>query len=224
MMPSRMSNIFDPVNLDIDRLLNRSLHWINVPKGQQQTRQRQQMSRKNVQQQQLPKHMKQQQQQTTKMHPMQQQHQTQLQQQVLGKMPQRFRVLIDCTSCNPKLLKTHIKTVNDQKHLVVCTDEQKIKKGGDTSLIGCKNFKRTYTLPKQVDIKKMISCVTPNGQFVVEFPLEEEACSLNIDMVPKIEKTPEGRMMTLRVPIPQSIDPTKVTLMAKDRDVIVRFA
>lgn len=219
MMPSTMSDIFDPINLDIDRLLDRSLHWINVPKGRQQqsqqTRQRQmprqqQSVQQQQRQQQLPKHLQQQ----TRM--MQQQ-----QQQVVGKMPQKFRILIDCSSCNPKTLKTHIKTVNDQKHLIVCADEQKIKKC-EPSYIN-KQFKRTYTLPKQVEVNKMISFVTPNGQFVVEFPLQEVVCCLDIDMVPKIEKTPQGRIVSLRVPIPLNVDPAKVTLMVKGCDVILRF-
>jgi len=213
-----MSDIFDPINLDIDRLLDRSLHWINVPKGRQQqsqqTRQRQmprqqQSVQQQQRQQQLPKHL---QQQTRMM---------QQQQQVVGKMPQKFRILIDCSSCNPKTLKTHIKTVNDQKHLIVCADEQKIKKC-EPSYIN-KQFKRTYTLPKQVEVNKMISFVTPNGQFVVEFPLQEVVCCLDIDMVPKIEKTPQGRIVSLRVPIPPNVDPAKVTLMVKGCDVILRF-
>jgi len=217
-----MSDIFDPINLDIDRLLDRSLHWINVPTGrqqQQQTRQRQMprqqqsVQQKQQRQQQLPKHLQQQQQQTRMQ-------QTQ-QQQVLGKMPQKFRILIDCSSCNPKSLKTHIKTVNEQKHLIVCADEQKGKKCEPSYI--CKQFKRTYTLPKQVDVNKMISFVTPNGQFVVEFPLQEVVCCLDIDMVPKIEKTPQGRVVSLRVPIPLNVDPAKVTLTVKGRDVILRF-
>jgi len=149
-----------------------------------------------------------------------QQMQMQMQtQQVLDKMPQKFRILIDCSSCNPKTLRTHIKKVNDQKHLIVCTDEQKVKKSESSY----RPLKRTYTLPKQVDVNKMISFVTPQGHFVVEFPLQEVASCLDIDIVPKIEKTPEGRIVSLRVPIPESVDPSKVTLMAKGRDVILRF-
>jgi hypothetical protein len=231
LMPSTMSDVFDSVNLDIDRLLDRSLHWINVPttgrqQQQQQTRQRQmprqQSMQQQRQQQQLPKHLQQQQQQQqhTKMAPMSQ---TQQLQQSLGKMPQKFRILIDCSTCDPRSLKTHIKTVNDQKHLIVCEEQKGSKKVKCEPSYACKQFKRTYTLPKQVDTNKMISFVTPNGQFVVEFPLVEVPCSLDIDMVPKIEKTAEGRCVSLRVPIPQSIDPSKVTLTVKGHNVILRF-
>jgi hypothetical protein len=229
MMSSKMSDIFDPINHDIDQLLDRSLHWIDVPAGRQhsQTRQQKKMSRQQVpihlqhiHQQQLPKQHKQ---QMPQMKTQQQQ-----QQQLQCKMPQKFRILIDCSCCDPKTLKTHIKTINDQKHLIVCADEKKkittIKKSDTSCHVTCTTkFKRTYTLPKQVDVNKMISFVTPNGQFVVEFPLQEVPCCLDIDMCPKIEKTDEGRIVSLRVPIPKSVDPSKVTLCVKGCEVILRF-
>jgi len=224
MMSLRMSDIFDPINHDIDQLLDRSLHWIDLPttsrQKQQQTRQRQMSRQQPLQQQQrqqsLPK-QKQHQQMHTQMHTSQQQKQVQC------KMPQKFRILIDCSDCNPKTLKTQIKTVNDQKHLIVCADEQKINKNVKCDTSCTTKFKRTYTLPKQCDINKMISFVTPNGHFVCEFPLQEVVCCQDIDMVPKIEKTPEGRIVSLRVPIPQSVDPSKVKLTVKGCECILRF-
>jgi len=237
-----MSDIFDPINHDIDQLLDRSLHWIDVPAGRQQQSQQtrhRQMSR----QQQPQQHLQQQQQQhrqssLPKQHKLNQPimphmlHTQKQQQQVQCKMPQKFRILIDCSDCDPKTLKTHIKTVNNQKHLIVCADDKKTKKiKCDTTSskkkidITCTTkFKRTYTLPKQVEVNKMISFVTPNGQFVVEFPLQEVPCCLDIDMVPKIEKNEEGRKcVSLRVPIPKSVDPAKVTLTVKGCEVILRF-
>jgi len=127
------------------------------------------------------------------------------------KLPQKYRIVIDCKGFNPNTLKTSIKCVQDNKHLIIYSD---IKKGVQ--------FKRSFTLPKEVETKKVKKFVTPNKQFVVEFCYLDTPQCLDIDLVPKICKVPEGKCVHVNVPIPDFVDPLKVQLHVKGRDLIVR--
>lgn len=127
------------------------------------------------------------------------------------KLPQKYRIVIDCTGFNPNTLKTCIKCVQDNKHLIIFSD---MKKG--------RQFKRSYTLPKEVETKKLTKFVTPNKQFVVEFCYLDTPNCLDINLQPKICKVPEGKCVHVNVPIPEFVDPAKVLLHVKGRELIVR--
>lgn len=127
------------------------------------------------------------------------------------KLPQKYRIVVDCTGFNPNTLKTCIKCVQDNKHLIIFSD---LKKG--------RQFKRSYTLPKEVETKKLTKFVTPNKQFVVEFCYLDTPNCLDIDLQPKICKVPEGKCVHVNVPIPDFVDPAKVLLHVKGRELIVR--
>jgi len=128
------------------------------------------------------------------------------------KLPQKYRIVIDCKGFNPNTLKTSLKCVQDNKHLIIYSD---IKKGVQ--------FKRSFTLPKEVETKKMKKFVTPNKQFVVEFCYLDAPQCLDIDLVPKICNMPEGKCVHVNAPIPDFVDPLKVQLHVKGRDLIVRL-
>lgn len=126
------------------------------------------------------------------------------------KMPQKYRIVVACPNLSASSLKAQIKrsSGSEQSHLVV---------------FGGKQFKRSFTLPKQVECNKMTKFVLPTGQLCVEFPFLEVPTSLDITLSPKIFKSPEGRIMSLCVPIPRFVDPSKVQLQTKGREIIVRF-
>lgn len=134
-------------------------------------------------------------------------------------MQQKYRICIDCRCCDcdaNKITKS-IKCVGGLNHLTVCAP--------------CKSnpskiFKRSYTLPSQVQHQKMVKSITPQGHCLLEFPLLEEPCNLDIDLMPvqKI-KTPEGKKaFFVQVPILPLMDPAKVKVCIKDNcNLIVKF-
>lgn len=129
-------------------------------------------------------------------------------------LPQIYRIVIDCgcLGFDPKLLKTAINRVQDNTHLIVCSDIRR----------GCQ-FKRSYTLPKEVVSRKMKKYVTPNGQLVIEFCYLDTPTSLALNLQPKICNAPEGKCVHVHVPIPDFVDPSKVQLQVKGRELIVRL-
>jgi len=211
-MLNNMSNIIDPF---LDQLMRRNLRWIGQP-----TRALQPQLRRR------PKSLLTQRSMTTL--PVQRrrmQQQVQVQKTtgrklgVLGgvKMPQKYRILIGSTGVSPSALRTQVKCVGDQRHLIVFGPQTGRGMQQGTP------FKRSFTLPPQVDIKKMSKFVTPMGCFCVEFPFLEVPTSLGIQLRPQICKMPEGQVVMVRVPIPEFVDPAKVQLQLKGKEIIVRF-
>jgi hypothetical protein len=107
-------------------------------------------------------------------------------------LPQKYRIVIDCTGIvDPNSLKTNIKCVQDCKHLIVSSN---LKKG--------RQFKRSYTLPVECDVKKMTKFVTPRGQLVMEFNYMDTPLSLAISPQHEICTTAEhGKCVHIKVPI-----------------------
>lgn len=223
MLPMQMPNIIDPF---LSQLMRRNLRWIEpVPQTRRQQQQKQQFKPKVIK----PKAKQQQQ---GKMVQQQQQQRKQVTRPVtttrprkttvpsLGsgvRMPQKYRIHIGCTGISPSALKTKVKCVGDQAHLIVSGQERRGKEGVT------REFKRSFTLPTNVQCKNMCKFVTPAGGFVVEIPFQDTITSLDIDLSTKICKVPEGRIVMVRVPIPDFVDPAKVQLSLKGRELIVRF-
>jgi len=129
-------------------------------------------------------------------------------------LPQKYRIVIDCTGiCNPNALKTNIKCVQDCKHLIVSCDS---KQG--------RQFKRSYTLPPECQIKKMTKFVTPQCQLVIEFNYMDTPLSLAISPEHEICTTAEhGKCVHIKVPIADFVEPAKVKVHVKSRDLFVHF-
>jgi len=200
-MPSMLNQIIDPY---LSQLMNRQLRWINVP-STRALRQPRAVSKKAVMGRRVP---------VTVGKPSEKSAMTTLPRSLSGvkQMPQKYRILIGCTGVSPSSCRTQIKRVQDQCHLIVS--------GGERDRL----FKRSFTLPLQVEAKKLSKFVTPTGQLCVEFPFQEMPRCLDIDLVPKICKGAEGKCAMVRVPIPEFVDPAKVQLFLKDRnELIVRF-
>jgi hypothetical protein len=131
-------------------------------------------------------------------------------------LPQKYRIVIDCTGiCDPKTLRTNIKCVQDNKHLIVTCDA---KKGGRPQ------FKRSYTLPFECETKKMTKFVTPQCQLVIEFNYMDVPLSLAIAPEHEICTTAEhGKCVHVKVPIADFVEPAKVQVHVKARDLFVHF-
>jgi len=130
-------------------------------------------------------------------------------------LPQKYRIVIDCKGIvEPNSLKTNIKCVQDCKHLIVMSD---VKKGRQL-------FKRSYTLPVECETKKMTKFVTPQQQLVIEFNYMDVPLSLAISPEHEICTTPEhGKCVHVRVPIADFVEPAKVKVHVKARDLFVHF-
>jgi len=135
---------------------------------------------------------------------------------MIPRVPQKYRITVDCPGYNPKSIKTE---VNGRK-LVVSAREEVRHDGEDFSI---KEFKKTYELPENSESDKLVSFMTGHGHLVIEVPLKECNVHLNTDLFPKIVDTIDGgKQCQLNFQVPQNIDPSKVHVSIKDRDLIVK--
>jgi HSP20 family molecular chaperone IbpA len=138
--------------------------------------------------------------------------------------PQKFRIAISCVDFNPSSIKVQINNVKGQHNLIVSSREQSGRQGDLT--FATKEFKRSYALPQHVLLDKMRTYMTPYGQFVIEFPLVERNLAggtQGVNLVPKKIKTDQGHIVSLKVPIPENVDPANVQVTVSDNDIVVRF-
>lgn len=135
---------------------------------------------------------------------------------LMPRVPQKYRIVVDCHGYQPKSIKTEI---NGQRLTVVGNEEVK-HDGEDFSV---KQFKRTYVLPENCESDKMASFMTKHGQLVIEMPLRETQVHSNTDLFPRIVDTENGgKAVTMKFNVPENIDPSKVCVSIKDRDLIVK--
>jgi len=136
---------------------------------------------------------------------------------MIPKVPQKYRVIVDCIGYSPASLKT---CINGNQLVVTGREEVKHEGSDDFSV---KEFKKTYNLPENCEKDKMVSFMAPHGELVVEFPLKESNFHLNTDLLPKIVDGPNGtKSVELKFTVPQNIHPEHVHVSLKDRDLIVK--
>jgi HSP20 family molecular chaperone IbpA len=133
------------------------------------------------------------------------------------RVQQKYRITVDCPGFLP--LKNAIKTDVVGNQLIVTGHEEDKLPGGDFST---KQFKKTYDLPEGAEVDKMVSFMPVAGKLVVEIPLKERMSHMNQDLMPKIIQTDEGKAVSLCFGVPENIDPNKVHVSIKDRDLIVK--
>ena len=125
---------------------------------------------------------------------------------------------LPCPGVTPELIKAEVVG----KNLVVSASSLKQETNEDFS----KNeFKKTFELPDNCELDKMISFVVmPDTLFqsiVIEFPLLIE--SKKISVYPKIILKADGsHVVVVECNMPYDIDESKVTVSIKDRDLIVK--
>ena len=133
------------------------------------------------------------------------------------KVPQKYRITLDCTGYNPSSIKTEI---SGNKINVSGREEEKFS--GDNYSI--KEFKKSYELPSNAESNKLASFMTSNGQLVIEVPLKSLGDLSNLsnqeELFPKISD--DGKTISLSINLPENVDPAKISVTCKDRDLIVK--
>jgi len=135
-------------------------------------------------------------------------------------VPQKYRISVNCAGFSPDNIKTELKDQNNQKVLFVHAKEELGRKDSDD--YSKKELRKTFILPNDIDYDKMASFMAPGGTFIVEFPIRETAGRQYGSLLPQYAETPEGGQIKMNFPLPQNIDPNKVQVSIKDRDLIMR--
>lgn len=135
---------------------------------------------------------------------------------LVPRVPQKYRIVVDCHGYQPQSIKTEIKG----DRLTVIGHEEVRHEDEDFQV---KQFKRTYKLPPTAEPEKMVSFMTRHGQLVIEMPLKETQVHSNTDLFPRIVDGENGtKSVAMRFNVPENIDPSKVSVSIKDRDLIVK--
>jgi HSP20 family molecular chaperone IbpA len=142
------------------------------------------------------------------------------------RVPQKYRVSLDCRGYNAKSLKTELK---DGK-LIISGSEGKNNGSEDGTDYSHKEFRKSFKLPENVESEKMVSFLTSSGRLIVEIPLKQppqQKPEINgDDLFPKIvtDDSTGQKQVTVRLSLPRSLvsDPSKISVTCKDRDLIVK--
>jgi HSP20 family molecular chaperone IbpA len=147
----------------------------------------------------------------------------------LPKVPEKYRITLDITGYSPKSIK--IEYVND--HLVVSASEGVKSELDDDYHV--KEFKRSYKLPENAEPEKRASFITSSHILVIEVPLKPiltpqqqqleqfKDIAHNTDLFPKIVESADGaKSLSMHISLPVNIDPSKISVVCKDRDLIVK--
>lgn len=142
------------------------------------------------------------------------------------KVPNKYRVILDCFGYSPKSIKTEIK----DNHLIV-TGIEGNNQANTNEDFQMKQFRKSYKLPSNTENDKLVSFMTSNGKLVIEIPLkedenkkvttQEQQQQQKYDLFPKISDDKSNVSMNLS--LPDNIDPAKLNVVCKDRQLIVKY-
>lgn len=139
-------------------------------------------------------------------------------QAVFPRVPQKYRITVDCAGFSPPSIKTELSD-NNQRLTVSAHEESRTEGSEDFHL---RQFKKTYTLPKNAYAEQMASFMTGDGQLVIEVPLREEADSTQ-NLFPQIvDAEGGGKQVMMKFTVPPNIDPHKLSVSVKGHDLIFR--
>lgn len=136
---------------------------------------------------------------------------------IVPRVPKKFRITVNCKGFNPNSIKTEVS--DDKKTLVVVGHQGSAaaKEGEDYTL---REFRKTYKLPDSVETDKLVSFMTSNGRLVIEIPQRREEKE---DEFPRlVDEKGDQKRVEWNMWMPKSIDPTKIKVTCKDRDLIVQ--
>lgn len=134
------------------------------------------------------------------------------------RVPQKYRITIECPGYTPESIKTEV--TKERKVIVTGRIEEKTQGTDDFHI---KEFKKTYEVPETAETDKLISFMTGHGHLVIEMPLRENKKHPHMDLFPKIvDDGKGGKQVSLNFAVPEKIDPSKVHISIKDRDLIVK--
>jgi len=133
------------------------------------------------------------------------------------KVPEKYRITVDCSGYNHASLK--IQVVADK--LYVSAHEEVHNDGEEDYSL--KEFKKAYQLPPNAETDHMISFFA-GKHLVVEIPLKiTNEGDDSDDVFPKIVDMPDGtKQMKLLCTVPMGIDPSKLSVTCKDRDLVIK--
>lgn len=141
----------------------------------------------------------------------------QIMQQMMPKVPQKYRISVDVAGFSPKSIKTEV--VGNK--LIVHGVEEHIVEG--TEDYTKREIKKTFLLPAHAETDKLVSFVTKHGHLIIEVPLKETITCPNSDLFPRILDNPDGtKNVSMTIGLPPNVDPAKAHVMIKDRDLILR--
>jgi HSP20 family molecular chaperone IbpA len=144
------------------------------------------------------------------------------------RVPNKYRINVDCAGYKPSSIK--IDTSDDGRKLVVSGEEGGNANSGDDDF-SHRRFRRTFKLPADLATDQLVSFVTSNGHLVIEIPFKESAQAAkravndnNDFLLPRIVDEGENgkKSVLMNMAIPEGLDPSKIKVTCKDRDVIVQ--
>jgi HSP20 family molecular chaperone IbpA len=137
---------------------------------------------------------------------------------MMPKVPQKYRIVFNVAGYSPKSITTEAKG-----HRVLIQGKEKETSEKGTSDFSTKEFKRTFNIPPQSIVEKMVSFIT-GSQLVIEVPLHETSTHPDSDLIPKImdREHGEGKMVTFTFRVPASIPMERCSITIKDRDLIIK--
>ena len=131
---------------------------------------------------------------------------------------EKYRITVDCHGYSADSLKVSL--TDDKQKVVVIGREGNNNNDEEYTM---KEFKKTYKLPHNAEAHKLVSFLASNGQLVVEVPLkfDEDRIKLNNeDNSPRI--VDGGKKVEMNFTVPANIDPSKIKVTCKDRDLIIQ--
>jgi HSP20 family molecular chaperone IbpA len=133
------------------------------------------------------------------------------------RIPQKYRITVDCAGFRPESIKTN---VQNNQLIVSGKEEERTPNSQDYTV---RDFRKTYDLPANAQPDQLVSFMTEDGRLVIEVPLKETHEIPNADLFPQIVENKDGsKSVAMNFALPKDIDPSKVHLSVKDRDLIVR--
>jgi HSP20 family molecular chaperone IbpA len=138
------------------------------------------------------------------------------------RVPRKYRIQVHCEGFSPQSVKTELS--DDKKQLIVHAKEGAAP-ASDKANYTLREFRRTYKLPDNVDTDQLVSFMTSNKRLVIEMPIKERKLEQapQEDLLPRITDLEGGRkQVQMDMSLPVNIDPAKIKVTCKDRDVIVQ--
>lgn len=129
---------------------------------------------------------------------------------LVGLASNNLRITLDCSGYSPKSIKTDV--IGNK---ITVTAKEEDRQSNDNYTI--KEFKRSYDLPKNADIEKLQSFISPAGQLFIEVPVKLPKYD---EAMPKISD--DGKTFTMIYTIPDYIDTSKITVSSKERDIVIK--
>lgn len=130
------------------------------------------------------------------------------------RQPEKYRVTVDCKGYDPMSIKTE---TCGKKVIVTAREEQRV----DSDNYTMKEFKKSYDLPANALVDKLTSYVVGKDQLIIEVPLQEErVCTQELYLHPVVSE--DKKFVSMEFAFPEYLDPSKVSVVCKDNDLIIR--